>query len=90
MYWCSSWGISMCIPKDSSLFFLAWQDSLPAALGQPGLAGIGGILRDCEAKMKLRFSKSVGVADSRLAEVLAVKEAFILFSSSQWSSPDAC
>ncbi|XVF42328.1 hypothetical protein PTKIN_Ptkin01aG0352500 [Pterospermum kingtungense] len=57
-----------------------------AASGQPGPAGIGGILRDCNANIKMRFSKSIGIADSSLAEVLAVKEAFLLFSSSQWSS----
>ncbi|XVF54250.1 hypothetical protein PTKIN_Ptkin05aG0165200 [Pterospermum kingtungense] len=53
-----------------------------AASGQPGPAGIGGILRDCNANIKMRFSKSIGIVDSSLAEVLAVKEAFLLFSSS--------
>ncbi|XVF83420.1 hypothetical protein PTKIN_Ptkin16aG0484400 [Pterospermum kingtungense] len=52
------------------------------ALGKPNPAGIGGVLRDHEAKVKIRFSKAIGVADSNLAEVLASREAFLLFASS--------
>ncbi|XVF67696.1 hypothetical protein PTKIN_Ptkin10aG0142200 [Pterospermum kingtungense] len=37
----------------------------------------------------MRFSKSIKIANSSLAEVLAVKETFLLFSSSQWYSSHA-
>ncbi|XVE48617.1 hypothetical protein DITRI_Ditri01bG0015800 [Diplodiscus trichospermus] len=52
-----------------------------SALGQPGLAGIGGVLRDHGSNIKLVFSKHRGVADSNLAELLAIREAIFLFSS---------
>ncbi|XVE78573.1 hypothetical protein DITRI_Ditri13aG0156700 [Diplodiscus trichospermus] len=51
-----------------------------SALGQPGPAGIGGVLRDHKANIKLVFSKSVDVVDSNLAELLAIREAFLIFS----------
>ncbi|XVE88825.1 hypothetical protein DITRI_Ditri19aG0099600 [Diplodiscus trichospermus] len=54
--------------------------------GQPGSASIGGVLRDHDANIKLVFSKSVGVADSNLAEVLAIREAFVIFSYSPWAT----
>ncbi|XVE56796.1 hypothetical protein DITRI_Ditri04bG0039600 [Diplodiscus trichospermus] len=52
-----------------------------ASLGKPGQAGIGGVLRDHQGNVIIRFSRSVGVADSNLLELMAVKEAFILFLS---------
>ncbi|XVF65779.1 hypothetical protein PTKIN_Ptkin09bG0277700 [Pterospermum kingtungense] len=32
-----------------------------------------------------RFSKAIGSADSNLAEILAIREAFVLFAESQWA-----
>ncbi|XVF80376.1 hypothetical protein PTKIN_Ptkin15bG0064800 [Pterospermum kingtungense] len=54
------------------------------ALRQSGLRGIRGALRDSEGKFKILFSKAVGVVDSNLVELLAIEEAFKLFSSSKW------
>ncbi|XVF86739.1 hypothetical protein PTKIN_Ptkin18bG0066500 [Pterospermum kingtungense] len=48
-----------------------------STLGKPGPAGIGGVLRDHEGNIKIRLLKSVGSADSNLAELLAIKEAFL-------------
>ncbi|XVF82519.1 hypothetical protein PTKIN_Ptkin16aG0055800 [Pterospermum kingtungense] len=56
-----------------------------AAKGKPGPAGIGGVLRDDKGMVKLVFSKPVGVMDSNLAELLAAREAFIIYSDSQWA-----
>ncbi|XVF83970.1 hypothetical protein PTKIN_Ptkin16aG0537100 [Pterospermum kingtungense] len=56
-----------------------------SSLGKPGPAGIGGLLRDHEGRVKIRFSKAIGMADSNLAEILAIKEAFVLFAESQWA-----
>ncbi|EOY13094.1 Uncharacterized protein TCM_031615 [Theobroma cacao] len=53
-----------------------------AAKGCPGEIGIGGVLRDYEGRIKLQFSKSTGWGDSNLAELLAIKEAFLLFATS--------
>ncbi|XVE56530.1 hypothetical protein DITRI_Ditri04bG0018200 [Diplodiscus trichospermus] len=39
-----------------------------SALGQPGLTGISGILKDSEANVKLICSKAIGVEDSNMAE----------------------
>ena len=57
-----------------------------SARGKPGPAGIGGVLRDCNASVKAVFSKSIGVVDSNLAELLAVREALQLFVTSHWAS----
>ncbi|EOY21075.1 Uncharacterized protein TCM_012391 [Theobroma cacao] len=55
-----------------------------AAKGCLGETGIGGVLRDYEGRIKLQFSKSTGWGDSNLAELLAIKEAFLLFAASPW------
>ncbi|XVE61157.1 hypothetical protein DITRI_Ditri06bG0017300 [Diplodiscus trichospermus] len=43
-----------------------------STMGKPGPAGIGGVLRDHLANAKIIFFKSVGIADSNLAELLAI------------------
>ncbi|XVF66579.1 hypothetical protein PTKIN_Ptkin10aG0048600 [Pterospermum kingtungense] len=55
-----------------------------SSLGKPGPAGVGWILRDHHGNELIRFSKSIGVEDSNVAELLAIREAFILFLSSTW------
>ncbi|XVE50304.1 hypothetical protein DITRI_Ditri01bG0151200 [Diplodiscus trichospermus] len=50
-----------------------------------GHAGIGGILRDHGGYEKLRFSKCIGVEDSNVAELLANREAFMMFLASRWN-----
>ena len=35
--------------------------------------------------MKIVFSKAVGIVDSNLAELLVVREAFIIFAASKWA-----
>ncbi|XVF57148.1 hypothetical protein PTKIN_Ptkin06aG0180700 [Pterospermum kingtungense] len=57
-----------------------------AARGCPGPTGIRGILWDSSHKVISMFSKLVGIIDSNLAELLAVKEAIGIFSASQWVS----
>ncbi|XVF83577.1 hypothetical protein PTKIN_Ptkin16aG0500400 [Pterospermum kingtungense] len=54
------------------------------SLGKPGSAGIRGILRDHQGTDLIRFSKEVGIIESNMAELLAIREAFILFLSSPW------
>ncbi|XVE50461.1 hypothetical protein DITRI_Ditri01bG0164000 [Diplodiscus trichospermus] len=60
-----------------------------SVLGKPGPAGIGGILRDHMGLEKIRFSKSVGIEESNMAKLLAIREAFILLASSQWAQTNA-
>ncbi|OMO89459.1 hypothetical protein CCACVL1_07816 [Corchorus capsularis] len=55
------------------------------AQGQPGDAGIGGILRDGSGNSKLIFSKPIGLPDSYMAELLAIKEAFLIFAATEWA-----
>ena len=55
-----------------------------AAKGKPGPAGIGGILRDENGKVWLRFSKSIGITESNEAEIYAIREAMLIFSASRW------
>ncbi|XVE89047.1 hypothetical protein DITRI_Ditri19aG0118600 [Diplodiscus trichospermus] len=54
-----------------------------SSLGKPGFVNIGGILRDHLGHVKFWFSKSIGTADSNYIEILAIREAFLLF----WSLP---
>ncbi|XVE84839.1 hypothetical protein DITRI_Ditri17bG0044900 [Diplodiscus trichospermus] len=56
-----------------------------SALGKLGLAGIGGVLRDSLASWFIVFSKLVGTANSNVAELLAIKEAMIIYSKSVWA-----
>ncbi|XVF41503.1 hypothetical protein PTKIN_Ptkin01aG0284700 [Pterospermum kingtungense] len=58
--------------------------TLKGILQQTRPTGIG-VLKDHEGSLKLVFSKSIGDADSNLAEIKAVREAFKLFPASQWS-----
>ena len=57
-----------------------------SARGKPEAKGIGGVLRDSNAVVKIVFSKSIGVADSNIVELLAVHEALKVFAASRWSS----
>ena len=57
-----------------------------SARGKPGAAGIGGVLKDSNAFVKAVFSKSIGVADSNLAELLAVCKALKVFAATRWAS----
>ena len=34
----------------------------------------------------MEFSKSIGVCDSNEAEIIAIKEALLIFSASKWNS----
>ena len=57
-----------------------------SAKGKPGPVGIGGVLRDNLSIVKMIFPKSVGIEDSNVAELLAVREAMRLFISSCWAT----
>ncbi|KAL4317760.1 hypothetical protein GQ457_18G002470 [Hibiscus cannabinus] len=50
-----------------------------------GEAGIGGCLRNNNARCLMTFSKSVGITDATSAEILAIKEACSLFVMSLWA-----
>ncbi|EOY15851.1 Uncharacterized protein TCM_034797, partial [Theobroma cacao] len=55
-----------------------------AASGSTNEAGIGGLLRNSKGEVRMMFSKSIGVGDSNLAEVLTIQEAFAMFLASKW------
>ena len=57
-----------------------------AARSKPGPTGIGGVFRDCNAAVKAIFSGSIGVVDSNMAKLLAVREALKVFVASRWAS----
>ncbi|XVF79203.1 hypothetical protein PTKIN_Ptkin14bG0201600 [Pterospermum kingtungense] len=59
-----------------------------SSIRKPGPAGIGGLLRDHLRKELMRFSKSIGVEDSNVAELLAIREGLILFLSLPWESTE--
>ncbi|XVF74827.1 hypothetical protein PTKIN_Ptkin13bG0142100 [Pterospermum kingtungense] len=50
-----------------------------SSIGKPGLAGIGGILRDHEGMELIRFSKHIGIHDSNEAELMAVRGTMSMF-----------
>ncbi|KAK0608412.1 hypothetical protein LWI29_030312 [Acer saccharum] len=66
-------------PVDNDLFF----NVDGSARGNPGKAGIGGVLRDASGKTLCLFSDSIGIADSILAEIIAIHRAVMLISSNQ-------
>ncbi|XVF86520.1 hypothetical protein PTKIN_Ptkin18bG0047600 [Pterospermum kingtungense] len=55
------------------------------AVGKQGYAGIGGLLRDHQESVLIRFSKFIGVEDSNVAELVAIRKALVLFLSSPWA-----
>ncbi|EOY31580.1 Uncharacterized protein TCM_038517 [Theobroma cacao] len=55
-----------------------------AVKGCVGLVGMEGLLRNEADEVKISFSKPIGVTDSLTAEILAVKEAFKVFTASKW------
>ncbi|XVF44428.1 hypothetical protein PTKIN_Ptkin02bG0119400 [Pterospermum kingtungense] len=50
-----------------------------SAKGCPGDVGIGRVLRDYDAIIKIVLLEYVGIVDLNLEELLAVRKAFILF-----------
>ncbi|EOY08506.1 Uncharacterized protein TCM_022983 [Theobroma cacao] len=53
--------------------------------GCPGSTGFEGILRDPSGEVKATFFKSVGMADSNLAEIRAKTRVFLIFLASTWN-----
>ena len=53
-----------------------------SSLGNPGPAGIGGVLRDSMRKVLCMFSFFVGSQDSNSAELMAIHKAVVLYCSS--------
>ena len=53
-----------------------------SARGNPGSAGIGGVLRDFRGKVIGSFSKFVGIADAITAEIFAIHQACVLCANS--------
>ncbi|KAK9032724.1 hypothetical protein V6N11_056981 [Hibiscus sabdariffa] len=56
-----------------------------AVKGYYGPAGIGGVLRDHNGRILMNFSKHIGMSDPVSAEILAIKEALVLFTKSAWA-----
>ncbi|EOY03952.1 Uncharacterized protein TCM_019172 [Theobroma cacao] len=56
-----------------------------ATSGSPRKAGIDGILSNFVGEIKMMFSKSIRLGDSNLAEVLATRQAFMMFVASTWN-----
>ena len=54
------------------------------ARGNPGPAGIGGVLIDASGRTLCLFSYSIGIADSTLAKILSIHRAVMLISFSQF------
>ncbi|XVF82028.1 hypothetical protein PTKIN_Ptkin16aG0010000 [Pterospermum kingtungense] len=53
-----------------------------SSLGNPRPSGIGGLLRDHMGRELITFSKSIGVSDSNIVEVMTVRESLVLFDMS--------
>ena len=60
-----------------------------SSLGKPGPAGVGGVIRDSQGMIKLVFSKNIGMADSNLAELLAITEALSIIAKSSSTPPSS-
>ncbi|WRX26793.1 hypothetical protein QQP08_019280, partial [Theobroma cacao] len=57
-----------------------------AARKDTSRAGIGGVLRDKEQVIRIRFSIAVMVENANMVEVIVIKEVFRIFASSSWVS----
>ena len=53
-----------------------------SAKGNPGHAGIGGVLRDSKGKVLGSFSRYIGVNDANSAESMAIHQACVLCADS--------
>ncbi|KAH1055412.1 hypothetical protein J1N35_033477 [Gossypium stocksii] len=62
-----------------------YEEGSAVVAGNNGTAGISGILRDHKGASLVIFSKSAGLADPTLAEVLAIKVALTIYSACRWS-----
>ncbi|KAK3226757.1 hypothetical protein Dsin_006619 [Dipteronia sinensis] len=71
--------IKDCIPPLMGTFKFNVDGS---ARGSPGMASIGGVLRDSKGKVVCLFSLGVGITDSNSVEILAIKKAVELCQSS--------
>ncbi|EOY26610.1 Uncharacterized protein TCM_028478 [Theobroma cacao] len=56
-----------------------------AARKDTSRAGIGGVLRDKEQVIRIRFSIAVMVENANMVEVIVIKEVFRIFASSSWN-----
>ncbi|KAK2635640.1 hypothetical protein Ddye_030432 [Dipteronia dyeriana] len=67
---------------DMMNFWVVWwfkyQSKDGSVLGNPGPAGIGGVLRDCDGKVLCMFSCYVRIHDSNSAELIAIHKACAL------------
>ena len=53
-------------------------------MGNLGSAGIGGVIRDCKGQVLFVFSKCIRIADSNLAELMAVVNALSYMASANF------
>ncbi|XVF67225.1 hypothetical protein PTKIN_Ptkin10aG0103200 [Pterospermum kingtungense] len=60
------------------------RDRPSASSGKSGPAGIEGVMRSHASEELARFSKSVGIEDSSVAELIAICEAFLTFIDSPY------
>nr|GEV54576.1 reverse transcriptase [Tanacetum cinerariifolium] len=73
--------LSWCAPTHGALKF----NVDGSAMGKPGLAGIGGLLQNTDGVVLAIFSISVGILDSNVAEVMAIKKAFSIIKEKEES-----
>ncbi|XVF79317.1 hypothetical protein PTKIN_Ptkin14bG0211600 [Pterospermum kingtungense] len=55
-----------------------------SSFGKPDPVGIGGVLRNHKGNELMSFSKHIGMEDSNVAEIMAIREALVLFLASPW------
>lgn len=63
-----------------SLYWLKWNVDGSSITRKAGAAGIGGVLEDSQENFLCIFPYSIGVADSNVAELMAIEKA-LLFSN---------
>ncbi|XVF66496.1 hypothetical protein PTKIN_Ptkin10aG0040400 [Pterospermum kingtungense] len=57
-----------------------------SSLRKPEPGGIRGLLRNHIGDILIKFSKSVGVVDSNCAEIMAIREALMLYLTTPWAN----
>ncbi|EOY03747.1 Uncharacterized protein TCM_018912 [Theobroma cacao] len=56
-----------------------------ATKGSLGEARIEGVLRDSNSEVKILFVKFIGIVDPRIAKLMAIRKALLIFSTSKWN-----
>ncbi|EOY09983.1 Uncharacterized protein TCM_025352 [Theobroma cacao] len=84
LYWQVLKG-KLVVSRGNNLTSQKLNNQMRVVRGCLGEAEISGVLKDNIRNIKILFSKSMGIVDSNLVEIVAIKEVFLLYTASSWA-----